>query len=63
MFERRTQYYRGLAARLRRMADETHFGEIRTSWLKLAYQFERLAENAERRGAVGAYAAISGEDD
>ncbi len=63
MFERRAQHYHGLAARLRKMADETRFAEIRTSWLKLARQFERLAENAERSGDLEAYAMISGEDD
>ncbi len=63
MFERRAQYYYGLASRLRHMAEETRFAEIRTSYLKLAHQFERLAESAERSGNAEGYALSASEDD
>ena len=61
MFEGRAQYYYGLAAHLRTMAQETRFAEIRTACLKLASQFDRLATTVER-SATAAYAA-AGEDD
>ena len=39
----RVEEYRGNSAKLRLMADNTHFPEIRTRLLELAASFERLA--------------------
>jgi len=61
MFADRRQHYRALAARLRKIAEESRFGEIRASCLKLAYQFERLALAVER-AADAPVGAMSGED-
>jgi len=63
MFADRTQHYRALASRLRKLAAGSRFGEVRNSCLKLADQFERLADSAERTGCAMAGAAMSGEDD
>ena len=63
MFADRTQHYRALASRLRKLAAETRFDEIRYSYVKLAQQFERLAESAERTVPAASVAAMAGEDD
>ena len=47
----RTTHYRSVAARLREMAGQTQFAEVRESYLNLACQFDRLARNVERARA------------
>ena len=44
----RTTHYRTVAARLREMAGHTQFAEVCESYLNLARQFDRLAQNVER---------------
>ncbi len=51
MRDDRTTHYRAVAARLRDMAGQTQFGDMRESYLNLAYQFDRLAQNVERSHA------------
>ena len=48
MLDDRPTHYRTVAARLREMAEQTQFGDVRDSYLELAYQFDRLAQNVER---------------
>ncbi len=48
MLDERSSHYRTVAARLREMAGQTQFGDMRDSYLKLAYQFDRLAHTVER---------------
>ena len=43
------QRYRGIAARLRQLTQQMAFPENRAETLKIAAQFERLAEHVERR--------------
>jgi hypothetical protein len=58
VFDERSQHYRGLAARLRDMAERTRFADLRSGYLELAARFDRLAERAwqprsvDLRGAV-----------
>ena len=58
MFDERSEHYRGLAARLRGMAERTRFADLRSGYLELAARFDRLAERAwpprtvDLRGAV-----------
>ena len=49
MFEQRSDHYRRLAARLRDMAERTRFADLRSGYLELAAQFERLAARCESR--------------
>ena len=49
MFEDRCDHYRRLATRLREMAERTRFADLRSGYLELAAQFERLAARSEAR--------------
>lgn len=49
MFEERRDHYRRLATRLREMAECTRFADLRSGYLELAAQFERLAARSEAR--------------
>ena len=51
MFDERSDHYRRLAARLRAMAQHTRFADLRSGYLELAAQFERLAVRGETRAA------------
>ncbi len=58
MFDERSQHYRGLAARLRDMAERTRFAELRSGYLELSARFERLAERAEYNRSFGMRQAV-----